>query len=93
MKLALCFLTLMTIAACAVRPTWTHPSLPKSQWSDDETECRHYADDLAMPYGGYAPPGSRASNPMQLVDQEEARDRFAAYFTSCMQGKGYRQAN
>ena len=46
-----------------------------------------------MPYGGYAPPGSRASNPMQLVDQEEARDRFAAYFTSCMQSKGYRQAN
>lgn len=79
----------LLLAACAGKPAWVNPALPKEQYSHDYAACRRYAEEQ-IPPSDYVEPGEeRNSDPMRQVDRDDTRKRYNAYLALCMTAKGY----
>jgi len=78
---------LLTLAVAGCAPTampWTHPSLPRDQWSRDLSACRRMAD---REVGWREDEG--AASPFREYERDRAKGQFNAAVAGCMSEHGY----
>lgn len=81
-RLAL-ILSLLSLSACAASAMpWSHPGIPKEDWSRDYSYCRRSADRDV----GWREDEDRA---FREYDRQQAKKRFDAVLAACMTERGY----
>ena len=79
------------LAACAGPSRWTHPSLPRDQWSIDQVGCKTSADRLIdrQLARGDGSSGLARSALEKDFEHFDARQRHKEFFARCLRDKGY----
>jgi len=90
------FAVLALLAACAGKDSrWENDSVPASQWSSDERDCRRIAarqtdQDFAGMEDRFATTGGSSGPQVTDFDRMQARENRRRLFERCMRGRGYR---